>query len=75
MKIGAVEINLEELPLDELRQIADEIVDVYCRREKEQELKNKMTDLVTEAEAAGFKFVTPGLLLGKANFGIAKEVG
>ena len=74
MKIGAVEINLEAIPLDELEMFANEAMETYCRRAQEQELKNKLVDVVTEAEQMGYKFVTPGLLLGKDNFGLAEEV-
>lgn len=75
MKIGAVEINLDALPLDELEMLASEAMETFCRRAQEQELKNKLIDVVTEAEQMGYKFVIPGLLLEKDNFGLAEEMG
>ena len=57
MRIGRTIIDIESLSIEDLRTIEHEIHDLRRRREKAENLKRQMLDLINEANAAGFDFI------------------
>ena len=57
MRIGRTIIDIESLSIEDMRTIEREIHDLRKRREKAENLKGQLLDLINEANAAGFDFI------------------
>lgn len=57
MRIGRTIIDIESLSIEDLKAIEHEIHTLRRRREEKECFKNRMTELIEEANAAGFDFI------------------
>ena len=57
MRIGRTIIDIESLSIEDLKVIEREIHVLRKRREEKERFKNRMTELLEEAQAAGFDFI------------------
>lgn len=57
MRIGRTIIDIENLSIEDLKVIEREIHVLRKRREEKEHFKNRMTELLEEANAAGFDFI------------------
>lgn len=57
MRIGRTIIDIESLSIEDMRTIEREIHDLRKRREKAENLKGQLLELIREANAAGFDFI------------------
>lgn len=57
MRIGRTIIDIESLSIEDMRTIEHEIHALRRRREKAENLKGQLLDLINEANAAGFDFI------------------
>lgn len=57
MRIGRTIIDIESLSIEDLKAIEHEIHTLRMRREEKECFKNRMTELIEEAHAAGFDFI------------------
>lgn len=57
MRIGRTIIDIESLSIEDLKVIEREIHVLRTRREEKECFKNRMTELLEEANAAGFDFI------------------
>ena len=57
MRIGRTIIDIESMSIEDLRAIEHEIHALRRRREQAESFRQKMCDLLTEAQEAGFDFI------------------
>lgn len=57
MRIGRTIIDIESLSVEDLKAIEHEIHALRRRRERAEQLKARMCDLLNEAQAEGFDFI------------------
>lgn len=57
MRIGRTIIDIESLSIEDLRTIEHEIRSLRRRREQAENFCQKMCNLLTEAQEAGFDFI------------------
>ena len=57
MRIGRTIIDIESLSIEDLKAIEREIHILRKRREEKESFKNRMQELLEEANAAGFDFI------------------
>lgn len=57
MRIGRTIIDIESMSIEDLQTIEHEIYALRRRREKAENLKGQLLDLINEANAAGFDFI------------------
>ena len=57
MRIGRTIIDIESLSIEDLKTIEREIHILRKRREEKESFKNRMQELLEEAQAAGFDFI------------------
>ena len=57
MRIGRTIIDIESMSIEDLKTIEREIHVLRKRREEKERFKNRMTELIEEAQASGFDFI------------------
>ena len=57
MRIGRTIIDIESLSIEDMKTIEREIHILRKRREEKESFKNRMQELLEEAQAAGFDFI------------------
>ena len=57
MRIGRTIIDIESLSVEDLKAIEHEIHALRRRRERAEQFKARMCDLLNEAQAEGFDFI------------------
>ena len=57
MRIGRTIIDIESLSIEDLKTIEREIHILRKRREEKESFKDRMQELLEEAQAAGFDFI------------------
>ena len=57
MRIGRTIIDIESMSIEDLRTIEHEIHALRRRREQAENFRQRMCDLLTEAQEAGFDFI------------------
>ena len=63
MRIGSVNVNHENLNDQELSRLEHEIHEIRKRRREAKLLRLKMTNLINEAQEAGFNYKDYGIVL------------
>ena len=63
MRIGSVNVNHENLNDQELSRLEHEIHEIRKRRREAKLLRLKMTNLINEAQEAGFSYKDYGIVL------------
>ena len=57
MRIGRTIIDIESMSIEDMKTIEREIHILRKRREEKESFKNRMKELLEEAQAAGFDFI------------------
>ena len=57
MRIGRTMIDIESLSIEDCTAIIDEIRKVRARKQKAEELTNRMLELLADAKENGFTFI------------------
>lgn len=57
MRIGRTIIDIESMSIEDMKTIEREIHILRKRREEKESFKNRMQELLEEAQAAGFDFI------------------
>ena len=57
MRIGRTIIDIESMSIEDLKTIEHEIHTLRRRREQAEDFRQKMCNLLTEAQEAGFDFI------------------
>ena len=57
MRIGRTIIDIESMSIEDLKTIEHEIHTLRRRREQAESFRQKMCNLLTEAQEAGFDFI------------------
>ena len=57
MRIGRTIIDTDNMTAEEVKIIIDELRKIRARKLKAEELKNRMLELLADAQAEGFDFI------------------
>lgn len=75
MRIGKIVIDTDDMTVDELTTIIVELRKIRTRKQRKEELQEKMNSLISEAQQEGFLFIdnTCGFVREPDDFNIMDE--